>query len=83
MQEVEQCREQLPREKVRADTGREAGLGHAGSDAPTGMYDCMDAGGRAPKVGTSGDAGAIADVHRGAHHYRGAAGRAMDGLSIE
>jgi hypothetical protein len=34
-------------EKVRPGTGREAGLGHAG--------------GRAPKVGALGDAGAIAE----------------------
>ena len=34
MQEVEQRREQLPREKVRPGTGREAGLGHAGGTSP-------------------------------------------------
>ena len=42
-----------PREKVGAGTAREAGLGHA--------HDCRDAGGRAPKVGALGDAGAVAE----------------------
>ena len=40
-------------EKVRAGTAREAGLGHA--------HDCRDAGGRAPRVGARGDAGAVAE----------------------